>query len=76
MIEILYSCHGCGLREAAVSVRYREPGEDVVNWFEKAVMVAITADHLARAPYCREETCDLKIPMPPGSDRIGTPVKQ
>lgn len=76
MIGIVYSCDGCGLKDAVVELPYRESEEDVVTWLQTKVGAAVGQDHARRSPKCRSETCDLRIPMPPGTQWVGGPVQQ
>jgi hypothetical protein len=73
-IEVMYSCHGCGLRDAAVTVPERGD-EDVVKWLDR-VRAFIGADHASRSPHCRSGACDLKIPVPAGTEKVGKVVRQ
>ena len=67
-----YTCHQCGIIDAEVTVREREPGEYVGVWVG---MVGVRArqDHAAKSPYCPSKTVDLMIPTMPGQ-RIGGPI--
>ena len=69
-IEVLYSCPACVLKDAVVTVPARV-AEDVCDWMEQTIRLT-GADHAARSPDCHPDTLhDLKIPMPPKSDRVG-----
>ena len=71
-LKLTYSCDGCGLKNADVMVRYREPDEDIVHWIDTVVGMAISADHQAKSPLCPSRTMrELKIPMPHGDNGIG-----
>lgn len=71
MMEILYSCHPCRIRNAKVLVRDREPNEDVIQWMEKQVIVEIGKHHHNNCPWCRAtHMSEVKIPMSPGA-KIG-----
>ena len=64
-LQVLYSCHGCGLKDAAVTVAHRKGGEDIRGWIED-VARRVADHHRQRSPECTERTCDLKIPMADG----------
>lgn len=69
-IEVLYSCHTCGLRDIKVKVRARTD-ETVVAWAEQIMMQAIDLDHSHRSPLCRATSVqNVKIPTT-GADQIG-----
>jgi len=74
MIGILYSCARCGLDKQQVDLPYRESEMDVVEWMQTKVITAVADDHAKRSPRCRSETCDIRIPMPPGTQWVGGPV--
>jgi hypothetical protein len=75
LIGILYSCHLCGIKNAEVQVRLREPTEDVIAWMEQAVIVTLSVDHDERSPHCHpEQLCDIKIPTD-GRRYVGGPVE-
>lgn len=77
MIGILYSCELCGLHKVEAQVRYRESSEDVIAWMKRVVEPALGTDHALRSPHCHpEELQNVMIPMPPGTEWIGGPVKQ
>lgn len=77
MIGILYSCAACGLVDAEAKVRYRESSEDVVAWMKGVVEPGLAQDHATRSPACRPESLqDVKIPVPPGTEWVGGPVRQ
>jgi len=68
LLQVEYVCHGCGLgvppaERPKVTVRHRGPGQDVVEWVNDCAAL-VGADHRRRSPQCREEKCDLMIPMP------------
>lgn len=75
-LVILYSCAGCGLRDAELAMPYRESDEDVITWMETKVRRALGDDHARRSPSCRSEKCDLKIHAPAGTQWLGGPVQQ
>jgi hypothetical protein len=69
-VKVQYTCFTCALTDRTVSVREREPSEDVVAWVE-FVRREVARDHLRVSPRCVSRHCDLKIPLPHGTDRIG-----
>lgn len=74
-IEVLYSCGGCGVKDAAVKVRTRRADENVVEWIEGPVAHAISFNHSLRSPACRAtHITETKIPMPAGDGRVGDPT--
>jgi len=64
-LQVLYSCHGCGLENAAVTVAYRRDGEDIRSWIEDVAQL-VANHHRQRSPECTKRTCDLKIPLADG----------
>jgi hypothetical protein len=71
-LNVLYSCHRCGIKDRHVPVRERRDGEDVVHWVKDVVGTALSRDHDAASPHCRiTELSDVKIPMAQGSEQIG-----
>jgi hypothetical protein len=80
MIEVMYSCTECGLKDRAVWVNERGQ-EDVCDWLDLCIR-AIAGDHHAVSPRCfPEQLHDLKIPLraDPQKDpsvRIGEAVRQ
>lgn len=74
-IGVQYSCNGCGIRNVEVQIPARE-AEDVGAWMRNVLQPGLGADHLKRSPRCRSETCDVKIPMAAGSDRVGGATAQ
>lgn len=70
-IEVLYSCHPCGLLDVRVPVRERGANEDIADWMHHLSHV-LGHDHASRSPKCRPKTLsNVKIPMPDGATRIG-----
>lgn len=64
ILQVQYTCHGCGLKDVPVTVAHRKQGEDIAAWVGTYVAQRVSDDHLARSPQCLERKCDLKIPMP------------
>lgn len=60
-ITVLYSCHGCGLRDRGVVVMAREPGESLEAWMSLC-RAQVASDHWTSMPHCHSRVCDLKIP--------------
>lgn len=68
-IEVLYSCHSCGLNDVKVQVPARTE-ENVLVWME-TTGAYLSADHDKRSPHCHPDTLsNVKIPIT-GTDRIG-----
>jgi hypothetical protein len=63
ILQVLYTCHGCGLKDVPVTVAHRKQGEDIASWVGTYVVQRVADDHLARSPKCLERKCDLKIPL-------------
>lgn len=61
-VDVLYTCHGCGLTDRVVSVPERQPDDCVVQWVE-ASAILIGADHERVSPNCSCRHVDLKIPL-------------
>lgn len=75
IITCLYSCEGCGIKDARVDVVARAADEDVVAWMDQAVR-SLARDHSRRSPHCRPQSLqEIKIPIT-GADRIGGPALQ
>jgi|SRR5271157_861238 len=71
-IEVLYSCHSCGLVKARVTVTARTI-EDVMRWMEDVLAPALGRDHYERSPHCNTRTLsDVMIPIM-GASKIGGP---
>lgn len=71
-IEVLYSCHECGLNKVPVLVPARE-SEGVIEWMNATVRV-LARDHSQRSPRCETKALnDIMIPIS-GADRVGGPV--
>ena len=73
-VGVLYSCHGCGLKDVEVKVPARE-SEGVIVWMNTKLQPGLGADHTLRSPHCASEVCDVKIPMD-GTDRVGGATAQ
>jgi hypothetical protein len=74
ILQVLYSCHGCGLKDVAVTVAHRKQGENITTWVDK-VRLWVSNDHTVRSPKCTERKCDLKIPMQDGEGIGFVPAK-
>jgi hypothetical protein len=68
-IDVLYTCHTCGLRKASAPVPARGT-EDVIQWLEKVAMPLVGADHKRRSFLCRSPNLDVMIPVS-GAGRVG-----
>ena len=72
-IAVLYSCPLCALIDVKVSVKAREPAEDVLVWMDN-VIATVSNDHAHRSPDCHpDELKNVKIPTA-GADYIGGPM--
>lgn len=75
-MKLLYSCHQCLIVKAEIDAPDRHPSEDIKSWMDVVIRI-IAVDHSQRSPFCRAtEISEIHIPMPPGTERIGEPVKQ
>lgn len=75
MLEVLYTCHLCGLKDQPVKIPYRSPTEDIRVWMDHLTQ-RLGLDHATRSPGCDpEQLHDVKIPMPAGTQYIGGPVE-
>lgn len=69
MIDILYSCHKCGIKDRLVKIPQRHNDEDIVHWLSEITARIISEDHLHQSPYCHITKIDeLKIPMQYNTD--------
>lgn len=74
MIEVLYTCDACGVKDAKVSVRERGKKEEISKWM-KLVVIAVGKDHSYKSPLCRVGTLtNVKIPIGVSGGRIGDPT--
>ncbi len=63
MIQVLYTCDKCGIKDAPVTVAHRKEGENILVWM-KHVQQRLADDHLRRSPNCRiTEFTNAKIPL-------------
>lgn len=69
-VTVLYTCFGCGLKDAPLDVAARGPEEDIES-FVARLQVVIGRDHARRCALCASDVCDVKIPVAPGSSRAG-----
>lgn len=72
--KVTFLCATCG--EHSFIVRWRERDEDIAHYLEQVVQPASGVAHNTLAPWCAEEKCDLKLPMPEGTQGIGMRVIQ
>lgn len=70
MLEVMWSCHGCGHKKVKLDVRFRHPDEDIVSFVED-VTAACGRNHGRISPECSEGKIDLYIPQPNGGEGIG-----
>lgn len=76
-MRVLYTCDPCGLKDIEVQVPGRDPTENVVTWLELKCAPALMADHAAKSPHCHPgKFTTVKIPLTPGSNRVGEETKQ
>lgn len=74
-LGVLYSCHKCGLRDVEVKLLART-NETIVRWMNDVMARALSADHDRRSPHCHITKLDeIKIPMPPGTGKVGGVVE-
>lgn len=62
ILQVLYTCHGCGIKDRKVTVRHRMSGEDILRWM-KDVQTRVGSDHALQSPNCHKGVADLKIPV-------------
>jgi hypothetical protein len=69
---VYYKCR-CMADEVTVFVRDRKDDEDVADWVQSTLGMAMGADHASRNPLCRSSSMEyVKIPVDQGEDaRIG-----
>lgn len=73
-LAVLYSCSACEVEGAEVPVPLREPGQDVISWFELIVLPALRADHQLRSPDCEAHALEhVLVPQVAGAC-LGGPV--
>lgn len=71
MISIRYKCR-CMAKEAAVDIRDREDGEDIIRWMNCAVQPGLGEDHRRRSPSCRASKTEyVKIPARENAPFLG-----
>lgn len=72
MIEVRYKC-ACMPVEASIMVPFRRPKEeDVVQWMQNCMGLAIYLDHRQRSPSCRATAMEYaKVPAPENAPFIG-----
>lgn len=61
-IQVLWTCHACGVTERESLPPERRKDQDVVDWM-RFVQGWVTAEHELASPGCRGLTFDLKIPV-------------
>jgi hypothetical protein len=61
VVEVFYTCKGCGLVDVPVTVAHRKEGEDVVDWMHH-VQIRVYVDHAAKMSLCTS-LVDVKIPV-------------
>lgn len=74
MIEVKYTCEGCGIVKRPVNVPARST-ESVTDWMKGVVVRIIAEDHRATSPGCKSTRIkDLLIPVPDGTQFVGQQV--
>ena len=73
MVEVLYSCMGCGLKKRPVTVPERPTVQPVGEWINEMVMRYVGLDHMAMSPLCTHPKADLMLPY---ADHIGQARRQ
>ena len=72
---IRFSCRDCGLIDAEAEVRFRRPGEDVVDYLEGPITAAVALRHQILSFCCEASSFqNLMIPVPEDGD-IGMKLK-
>jgi hypothetical protein len=61
MLQVLYSCKGCGLVDEPCTVAHRKEGESIIDWM-KHVQVRVYVDHASKRSLC-SSLVDVKIPI-------------
>lgn len=73
MVLVKYTCVCCGTFARPVPVRFREDGEDVVDWVRNVVVPALREDHQQFRPFCISKQIDkMSIPYS-GTGPVGVP---
>lgn len=72
ILQVLYTCKGCGIVDAPVTVAHRKHGQEIVAWMDY-VRQRIADDHSTRSPICNTKVADVKIPLKYGQG-IGYPA--
>lgn len=72
--EVRYICPGCG--EHRFMVRYRNNDEDIISYMDNVIKPGIGKSHRQKSPSCTNQTVDLKLHLPAGSEGVGMRVKQ
>ncbi len=70
--QFMYKC-ACGTHE--LRVRYRGKTEDIVDYMEQVLRVAVSTDHAIRFPACKQTTSDLILPLNTAASSIGMAVE-
>jgi len=70
-MKFRWKCDKCGLDEQS-EVRDRQDDEDIKAYMD-VVLLVVGFDHVSLRPGCLNPTVTLLLPVPHGSDRIGTP---
>jgi hypothetical protein len=70
-MEVTYQCR-CMAKEALVWVPDRQPTQDILDWIERVVSLAIARHHRGQNPLCAAKEIDIvKIPIHDNT-QIGT----
>jgi hypothetical protein len=69
-IRCLYSCDLCGLEKVEAEVPART-FEGIIDWTERVLGGALSADHARRSPLCHATSLARVYVPVKGTDRIG-----
>ena len=69
-LEVLYTCHKCGIKDRIVNVSERG-SEDLPEWI-RYVQELLSRDHDEISPHCKITVfANCKIPLPHGGGAVG-----
>lgn len=69
-----FRCDGCGTHD--FYCRFRDRGEDIVQWMDTAVRPSISDRHRVVSPFCDCDKADIMLPITEAADSIGYRVVQ
>lgn len=62
MLQVIYTCGTCLVKDRKVTIRHRKENEDVRDWMDDVVMT-IARDHSRTSRHCHSRKMELvKIP--------------